>query len=368
MASFGKKAALAFVVIGLVSCSPVGTGEQPTQAPTTSAEASSPTVNTRTLDLSAAWPHIPTRTWSADVFVEISATPDGTFALGEATGPAPTRQALGPAIMNRATGQIDLLRSFSNRAAQVVSIVGDSDWICWVEGTLQPNFQDWIIYSFDRRTRQVRTLAAAPKPYAMTQYVLLSMSNGTIVWSAIENADNVYHVYGIGADGTGRRVLASNARGPQIVWPWVVYAVKPAANGSPTTIAKQNLESGVIEPIVGPENASYFAFDGKSLAWVSGDTNDLFLQSPLSSPARQIRSGRYLQFVSMNGRLVGWGEEKGAFVFDRKLGAVIQLSALSDFYPVVSSQALDWLFQPNPDAVNPFVGTMYHDVNITDLP
>jgi hypothetical protein len=70
----------------------------------------------------------------------------------------------------------------------------------------------------------------------------------------------------------------------------------------------------------------------------------------------------------MNRRLVGWGQDKGALVYDRKLGVMVQLSDLYDFYPVISDQALDWLFQPNPNASNQFAGTVLRQVNVGDLP
>ena len=34
--------------------------------------------------------------------------------------------------------------------------------------------------------------------------------------------------------------------------------------------------------------------------------------------------GKSLQFVSMNSRVIGWGEERGAYAYDRKLNAVTQ--------------------------------------------
>jgi hypothetical protein len=196
----------------------------------------------------------------------------------------------------------------------------------------------------------------------------VSISNGVIVWSAVEAADGIYHVYAINADGTNLRILAANAKGPQIEWPWVVYDVKPAAPGASATLARKNLETGQIQTIAGPADVSYFAYDGEALAWISGMTNHIFLQAPLDSSPIHLYSGTYLQFVSMNNRLVGWGQDKGAFVYDRKLHAVIQLSNLYDFYPVISDQALDWLFQPNPNATNPFEGTLYRDVDVSALP
>lgn len=272
--------------------------------------------------------------------------------------------------MDRTTGKVTIIRSFLNPDSQVVSIAGDGDWVAWVEASLQPSFADWTLYSYDRRTGQIRTLAAAPKPYQNTPYVAISMSHGVVVWSAVESSDEILRVYAINADGSGLRVVAQNARGPQIVWPWIVYAVKPVAPGSPSHLVRENLQTGELKQIVGPSDVSYFAYDGEALAWIPGNTNHIYLQAPINSTPIELYpgNGRYFQFPTLNQRLVGWGQDQGAFVYDRKLGEVVQLSNLYDFYPVMSDQALDWLDQPNPNAANPFDGTVWREINVSDLP
>jgi hypothetical protein len=270
--------------------------------------------------------------------------------------------------LDRRTGKITIIHQFTNKGAQVVWIVGDATWVVWVEGSLQPTFVDWVLYSYNRETGQIRTLAAAPKPYPNTTLVIPSMSNGVIVWSAIEGADRVYRVYAINADGTNMRVLTVNAVGPQIAWPWVVYDVVPSSSTSHGTLSRENLETGEIQAIKGPIDVSYYAYDGEALAWISGDTNSVFLQAPISAPPMQLFAGAHLQFVSLNHRLVGWGQVEGALVFDRKLRMVVQLSNLLDYYPAISAQAIDWLYQPNPNATDPFSGTVYELGDVSQLP
>jgi hypothetical protein len=224
-----------------------------------------------------------------NTFVEVSNAPDGSIALGEALAEAPPHAELGPAIMNRATGKITMIRPFSNPRSQVVWIVGDATWVVWVEGSLQPTFADWVLYSYSRKTRQIRTLAAAPRPYKNTPWVFPSMSNGVIVWSAIEGVDGVEHVYAINADGTNLRVLESSAVGPQIVWPWVVYDSVPSSPESHGTLSRQNLETGQTQTLGGPIDVSYYAYDGEALAWISGDTNSVFSNTALQWNAPAVR-------------------------------------------------------------------------------
>jgi hypothetical protein len=327
------------------------------------------------VELSSAWPQVPIRAWDAGVWNEVAAAPDGSIALGSALA-QPLHAPIGPGIMDRSTGKVTVIRRFTNPRTQVVWIVGDADWIAWVEGSLMPSFQDWVLYSYDRHTTRIRTLASAPKPYLNTPSLMISISHGVIVWSAVEAPDGVFRVYAINADGSGLRVLAADAKGPQIVWPWVVYDVKPTAARPQAILVQQNLESGEVREIPGPTDVSYFAYDGESLAWISSGTcspvacapTDLFLQSPLESAPLRIASGQHLQFVSMNQRLVGWGQPEGARVYDRKLRLIIQLSSLHGFYPVISAQALDWLYRPNPNASNPYEGAVRKEVNVSDLP
>ena len=188
------------------------------------------------------------------------------------------------------------------------------------------------------------------------------------MWSAVEGNDGVYHVYAISADGTGARTLASNARGPQIVWPWVVYDSKPTTPEQQDQLARLNLVTNQTESIVGPVSVNYFAYDGTGLAWIPESNDDILFEDPVGSAPLHISSGRFLQFVGLNNRLIGWGQDSGAFVYDRKLRVIVQLSNLSDFYPVISDQAVDWVFQPNPNASNPYSGTVTKMLDLRDLP
>jgi hypothetical protein len=362
---FGKHA---IVLVGLaaLSCSPDASGEQqPSMVPSASSPMTSSTASVA-LGPKLAWPKATSRTWDSTTWVEISATPDGSLALGESLAAAPPHAQIGPATMDRRTGRVTVIRRFINPRAQVVSIVGDDHWIVWVEGSIEPTFADWTIYSYNRMTNEIRTLASAPPSHPTTPLVVLSMSAGTVVWSAVEATDGIFHVYAMNVDGSTIRTIAANARGPQIVWPWVVYDVKPSA-GVGATLARNNLQTGEIQPLPGPKDPSYFAYDGEAVSWISADTNDIYLQSPMNSNPVHLSSGRYMQFVSINNRLVGWGQDAGAIAYDRKLHKIVQLSNLYDYYPIISEGALDFLFQPNASASDRFSGTLWAQFNIADL-
>lgn len=361
-------------LVFLAGCSPVNSGEQPSLSSPVSlhspSSGSSPSsLPTTAIQFSKAWPNLRPRSTDSTTFVEGSIASDGSVAFGEARGgPTPPYAELGPSIMDRSTGKIAIIRPFTKPNAQVVGIVGDATWVVWVEGSIEPTFADWVLYSFNRQSRQIRTLAAASKPYPNTPLLNPSMSNGVIVWSAVEAADGIERVYSVNPDGTNVRVLQTNAVGPQISWPWVMYDTIPNSPTSHQTLIRRNLETGETQAISGPIDVSYYAYDGEALAWISGDTSSVFLQSPLDAPPTQIFAGAHLDFVSLNQRLVGWGQNQGATVFDRKLRVVVQLSNLVNYYPAISAQAFDWLYQPNPNATNPFSGTVYELGDVSKLP
>jgi hypothetical protein len=361
-----------YLMLAVFAVSAVGCGGQSASTPVANA---TPTP-LRTLALATAWPNAKPR--SLDIwhmpggmaFIENAVSPDGRWAFGEATEANGAR--LGPAEVDRATGAMTILRRFTNPKAQVVSMAADDSWLAWVEGSLQPNFEDWSIYSYNLESHNILTLAAAPRPdgvhYPTTMYVAVSISHGVVVWSAADNYDGVYHVSVINADGTGGRAIASDARGPQIVWPWVMYEAKPTSNGVEDDLTRQNLTTGAIDHVKGPASLSYFAYDGNAVAWVSGDAKELDFMASLEATPVKLFTGKFLQFVSMNSRVIGWGEEGGAFAYDRKLNAVIQLSSLSDLYPTISAGAMDWLYQPDPAAKNPFDNTVERQLDMSQLP
>ena len=358
----------------VASCSLETPGEQQSpsaaasQHPSPGVGTTPSSIPTTAIGFSQAWPNFKPRAIDPTTWVEVSIASDGSVAFGEALNQAPPHAELGPAIMDRRTGNITVIRPFTNPNAQVVWIVGDATWVVWVEGSLQPTFADWVIYSYNRQNGQIRTLAAAPKPFQNTPWVFPSMSNGVIVWSAIESIDGVERVYAINADGTNLRMLQANAVGPQITWPWVVYDSISLAPSAHATLDRENLQTGETQSIKGPADVSYYAYDGEALAWISADSTGVFLQSPVTGGPRQLFAGSHLQFVSLSERLVGWGQSQGAFAFDRKLGIVVQLSNLHLAYPAISPQAIDWAYQPNPNATNPFSGAVYELGDVSQLP
>ena len=362
------------LMLAVVAGCATACGGQPAATPVGNA-ATSPTP-LRTLDLAAAWPNAKPR--SLDIwhmtdgmaFIARAITPDGKWAFGEALGTH--LEAVGPAQVDRGSGQMTVLRRFTNPNAQVVSMAADDSWLAWVEGSLQPNFEDWSVFSYNLESHNILTLAAAPKPdgvrYPTTQSVSVSISHGVVVWSAADNYEGVYHVSVINADGTGGKAIASDARRPQIVWPWVMYDSKPTSSDVKVDLTRQNLSTGAIEHIKGPVSLSYFAYDGKTVAWVSGDAKELDFMPSLEATPEKLFAGNSLQFVSMNSRVIGWGEERGAFAYDRKLNAIIQLSSLSGLYPTISAGAMDWLFQPDPAAKNPLDNTVERQLDMNQLP
>ena len=303
------------------------------------------------------------------MFEEIAASPDGYWADGLAM--YPDRTFVGPAEVDRHTGVMRVIRTFNSPRDQIVSMADDNAWMVWVEASLEPNFDDWTIYSYNRATASIRRIVFAPKPdglhYPNTGFVFVSISNGMITWSAAESYDSVRRIYLINADGSNLKTLATNAHGPQLVWPWILYVQEPGTTGGRSDLIRRNLVTGAVDIVYPSAGMSYFAFDGGSVAWIMGN-NELFILGTIGARPVQLSAGQNLQFLSMNDRLLGWGEQDGSFVYDRKLHVIVQLATLSLFSPVLSAAALDWAFQPNPAASNPFDNYIERELDLRNLP
>jgi hypothetical protein len=363
----------------MMACSPAPAGElasssSPSAAASPTLGPSSEGTPIHVTDVMHAWPAVRPRTldnWhlaGGVAFIEVGITADGNLALGELQV-ANGGQYIGVGTLNRATAEITTVRKFSNPQTQLVSIAADDNWVVWCEASLQPNFTDWVIYSYDRRTQATRAIAAASKPdgvhFPNTPDVMVWMSHGIVVWSAIVGTDQREHVYAINVDGTGLVTLASDAQGPQFVWPWVMFDTK-AANESSDHLMLKNVESGQQAAVSGPSGIAYFAYDGTSVAWIDSSQQNLSIQDVAGGPATSIVLGRpHLQFVQSDSRLVGWGQDDGSYVFDRKLDMTIKLGNLGLRYPIVGATALDWFQSDSSGSQN---SPITKQVNVRDLP
>ena len=356
-----------------IGCSPVGTGEQPS-----SGQSSVPATATATpegtsipvLNITQAWPRVKPRavTVAGGVgFSEVGIAPDGTVALGELV--SGKGDPIGVATVTRDTGKATLIRKFSSPQTQLISIAADNDWIVWSEGSNQPDFADWVIYSSNRHDQAIRKLAAASRPdgvhYPSTPYVMVSISQGVVVWSAIIGIDKRERVFEIHADGTGFKILAKDAQAPQTVWPWVMFDTKPTGiDADHLTIT--NLQTGRVAAVPGPSGVGYFAFDGESVAWITQSYHDLSLMDiSTESITPIVRSSINLQFVQLTHRLVSWGQADGSYVFDRKLKVIVKLGDIHNVYPFISEQALDWSQYQSPEAQN---SAVWEQLETRDLP
>lgn len=323
----------------------------------------------RRLTLADAWGNVaihrlPTAIDSQHVFVfENAATPDGAWLLG-AVEPRNfidnTTERSVVALYNVATRQLVRIHPLLSPQSQIISASVDDSWVVWSEADDQPNFFDWTMFAYNRRTGAVRQLAQAvtdggnpvpgpaPMPTVDQGRVVWGQAIGTVSQATIDNA-----VVRMEDLTTGQvTTLATAAGSPAYQWPWVIWGQVTGGSGGFENL--KNVQTGQETRL--HVQAASLALSGKSLAYndsgsLSGYLIDDFTSDPTQTKlllAFRADSGRHVEFLTMSDRLVAWREDGGVEVWDRTQQAFVQLpisNGASDSW--VQGHLLVW-FDPEP--------------------
>jgi len=336
-----------------------------------------------------AWPGVKVRT--LDVwhflagglgFVDVVPTPDGKYSLGATFVPHDhgDDEFRDVVLANRATHELVLLRHLPSPRHQVLYGDADDRWVVWVEASLQPNFEDWQLYAYDRQTRAVKLVASAahapddrPVP---TPNVQPRVDHGMAVWSAgTAEAPLGSHAdtFIANLDAGTVRVLAPESLGAVIAWPTVIVARHVASAVSGTRLVADDLATAA-ETDLGIEGAGYYAIDGSSLAWIDDSLRAVLLRDLATGRDRVVvdyrslgQTAPHLQFVYLSDRLVAWGQSGGAWTYDRKLETLVRLASVEPFtYVYLNGVALEWLDGRRPG--EPRTATVLRMLETTSLP
>ncbi len=253
-------------------------------------------------------------------------------------------------LINLHTGKITLLATLP-RGYQVLYCTVTGSWVIWTQvygNTLGSFAAHWMLKAFNRQTQEIRTLdkskmptgpngpaSIMPKPIA---------SNGRVVWTTYSEStpggtQSEMYTFATGA----KTVLAPDSSGPLLSWPWVSWG-----DGVQKAMVFKNLETGqqVLLPMKYPPTTA--AFVGTSFAFTDRDYSTVTLYpsitvTPLISYVvadKKIDGSDFVQFPSLNSRLISWGAEF-SLVFDRKLMRQVKIDdGPVGFYGAVSSHYL----------------------------
>jgi hypothetical protein len=393
----GKRLSLAVALIGLiVMCGPAGTkpagpadSASINATPLATTPSSSSANGVRDVPVETAWPGVKVKTldiWrflpGGLAFVDVAPTSDGKYSLGATflphdRGDDEFRDVV---LVDRETHELVMLRHLPSTRHQVVYGDADDRWVVWVEASLQPNFEDWQLYAYDRQTHAVKEIAKAargadgrPVP---TPNVQPKVDHGMVVWSAgTAEAPVGSHADSFIADlasGTVR-VLVPESLGAVIEWPTVIVARHFPSAVSGTRLVAHDLGTGT-ETDVGIEGAAYYAVGGGSLAWIDDTLGAVSVRDLATGRDRVIvdyrsvgQAGAHLQFVSLSDRLVAWGQSGGAWAYDRKRETLVRLATVEPFtYVYLNGAALEWLDGRRPG--DPRTATVLRMLDAMSLP
>ena len=331
--------------------------------PSTSLNTLGPTLDTTPastlpdIDIETAWgknlPIYDVSTVMPDkthTFTFITATPDAKFMFGEIASPKFGIEAQKVILLNVTTQEITVLQQFSDPMSQVLGGAADANWIVWAVAAQQPGLSDWILYSYNRQTQKVVSFAKAPTAadgsFLPSPFILPTLDHGIVVWNEAGTdpsgtVRNPTVVKSFDLNTGQQKVLATNGHGPVIAWPnvaWVqglntLSTVKPGAFNA--SLVVENLETSAQKTLPFINTPSYFDICGESIIWVDETQLSLYLSDFAGTKPQLIvhtdDPSDYIQFPTINERLITWVSYKTNQVWDRVQKRVVTLSDISSF-------------------------------------
>lgn len=294
------------------------------------------------------------------VFVPITVTPDGQALVGSAIarqfGTTPGRLVVYE-IKSRAVTEI---RRLPTPMTQVIGAAVDQDWVVWSEAAQQPSFVDWMLYAYNRATRETKQVAAAPtdqsgKP-VNSPYLLPRLDRGVVAWS--EGIPGTADQFGIAIKTANLasgaiETLSSSGLTPAISWPnvaWVEIQAEEsvqAPGARKGLVVVHNLETGQKTRLQTIDTPLFFNLYQDTIVWINV-TGKQIVMTDLAETKQQVIAhtddlDETFQFPTLNDRLIAWIGYKKAQVWDRQQQRLVTLEdGKGQITEFVNGQALAW--------------------------
>lgn len=224
-------------------------------------------------------------------------------------------------------------------------------WVIWTQSygyTLESLQAHWKIMAVNRQTHEVRLLDQSilpnGQPAPQTTIPTPSASHGLAGWTTF--ADNQAHSAAVLYDfASGHKtLLATGTSFPLLSWPWVSWG-----DSTQRGIVFKNLETQ--QQTLLSDHPTTTAFNGTAFVAANAGYTSITLY-PSATPdhlstayivAKSI-NGDFVEYPTVNDRLVTWNSNYSLFAFDRKLQRLVQFpgAITGSPFPLISSHYMIW--------------------------
>ena len=280
-------------------------------------------------------------------------TPDGRYLIGSVMREHFLDVSGSPgdaALYEVATGRIVRMARLQSPDSRVQSASSDGRWVVWQEASDSDGF-DWRVYAYslaDRRVKEVARATTVDGKAVPSPLNFVWASHGMAVWGqavggGVTQGDVSNSVVREADLATGSiTTLATGAGSPALSWPWVAWEDLPKGGTWRTVFS--NLETGW----TGSMDATppVLSIDGASVAFGAADNHSIWLIDDMTRPAEVTQVARgadetdYLEWPSLNERIVAWAQNGQSIVFDRLQHRLVSL-------PVAYGWASGWAAGPD---------------------
>ena len=200
-------------------------------------------------------------------------------------------------------------------------------WIVWNESLVQQfgALASWKLSAINLQTHEVRILDHAETQKVSPPSPLPSASHDNVVWLSWATNQTDAAVMRYDFLSGQRTVLTQTGNLPDLSWPWASWE-----DLSTKTVSFQNLETQ--QHITRPYALMPSALAGTSFVTSDAQNSQIRLypsilsdQNTASSVIGNGINGDFVEYPTLNDRLVTWNSNETLFAFDRKLQRPVQI-------------------------------------------
>lgn len=243
------------------------------------------------------------------------------------------------------TGEVSSLQALpSQYYLGSCSVTGD--WIIWTQYRDTPTMQ-WQLKAINRKTKQILILDTSQENQPSQFKPTPSSDHGIVVWASINDAGKTV-VMSYDFATNVRSLLKENGSMPLISWPWISWG-----DIDEHGIVFKNMTTQEMDVLHSPPITTS-ALNNGAFVVSNADYSSISLYPSIGKEmdtgaevVGTASSGDFVDFPTVNNRLVTWGSNHSLFLFDRK--SHTKMMVLNNLNgnpsPFISSHYMVWVEQ-----------------------